>query len=99
MRNVDPLMAAGKKDEKKPEKFDDEKPFDEIVKNMDVIKGMFTFYRKADENKIYLEITTNQFDKLFLFSGSVDASAGEKGACTRICATSPRLYSLRSGIS
>jgi hypothetical protein len=76
--------VAAKKTEKKPdakktEKFDDEKPFDEIVKNMEVIKGLFTFYRKADENKIYVEIATNQFDKLFLFSGSIDQSAGEKG--------------------
>jgi hypothetical protein len=68
-----------KTDAKKPEKFEDEKPFDEVVKNMDVIKGLFTFYRKADENKIYLEITTNQFEKLFLFSGSIDQSVGEKG--------------------
>ena len=77
--------ASAKKDDKKsadakkPEKFEDEKPFDEIVKNMEVIKGLFTFYRKADENKIYLEITTNQFEKLFLFSGSIDRSVGEKG--------------------
>jgi hypothetical protein len=68
-----------KAEAKKPEKFDDEKPFDEIVKNMDPVKGLFTFYRKADENKIYLEIATNQFDKLFLFSGSIDSSVGEKG--------------------
>src|SRR3954469_17078459 len=66
-------------DAKKPEKFEDEKPFDEIVKNMEVIKGLFTFYRKADENKIYLEIATNQFEKLFLFSGSIDRSVGERG--------------------
>ena len=64
---------------KKPEKFDDEKPFDEIVKNMEVIKGFFTFYKKVDENKIYLEIATNQFDNLFLFSGSIDQSVGERG--------------------
>jgi hypothetical protein len=68
-----------KQEAKKPEKFEDEKPFDEIVKNMEVIKGLFTFYRKADENKIYLEITTNQFEKLFLFSSSIDSSVGEKG--------------------
>lgn len=74
-----PKKIEKKTEVKKPEKFDDEKPFDEIVKNMDPIKGLFTFYRKADENKIYLEITTNQFDKLFLFSGSIDSSVGEKG--------------------
>ena len=68
-----------KAEAKKPEKFDDEKPFDEIIKNMEPVKGLFTFHRKADENKIYLEIATNQFDKLFLFSGSIDSSIGEKG--------------------
>src|SRR5687767_1346333 len=74
-----PKKTEKKADAKKPEKFDDEKPFDEIVKNMEPIKGLFTFYRKVDENKIYLELTTNQFEKLFLFSGSIDSSVGEKG--------------------
>src|SRR5205085_11673087 len=64
---------------KKPEKFEDEKPFDEIVKGMEQVKGLFTFWRKADENKIYLEITTNQFERLFLFSGSIDSSLRERG--------------------
>src|SRR3954466_3338058 len=66
-------------DAKKPEKFEDEKPFDEIVKNMEVTKGLFTFYRKVDENKIYLEIATNQFEKLFLFNSSIERSVGERG--------------------
>src|SRR4051812_33409975 len=74
-----PKKDDKKADAKKPEKFDDEKPFDEIVKNMEVVKGIFTFYRKADENKIYIEIATNQFEKLFLISSSIDQSAGERG--------------------
>jgi hypothetical protein len=68
-----------KQEAKKPEKFEDEKPFDEVVKNMDVTRGLFTFYRKTDENKVFIEITTNQFDKLFLFSSSIDSSVGERG--------------------
>jgi hypothetical protein len=66
-----------KKDEKKP--FGDEKPFAEMIKDMEVINGLFTFYRKAEENKIYIEIQTNQFDQTFLFAGSIDQSVGERG--------------------
>src|SRR5262245_52520038 len=76
-KSSEPKKADNKKDEKKP--FGDEKPFTEIVKDMDVIKGLFTFYRKPDENKIYLEIQTNQFDRTFLFAGSIDQSVGERG--------------------
>lgn len=66
-----------KKDEKKP--FGDEKPFADIVKDMEVIKGAFTFYRKAEENKIYLEITPADFERTFLFAGSIEQSVGERG--------------------
>jgi len=41
--------SEGEKEQKKP--YGDEKPFNEVVKEMDVIKGLFTFYRKAEENK------------------------------------------------
>lgn len=69
--------TAAKKDEKKP--YADEKPFAEIVKEMEVIKGVFTFYRKAEENKIYLEISPADFERTFLFSGSIEQSVGERG--------------------
>ena len=64
-------------DKRKP--YGDEKAFNDLVKDMDVIKGVFTFYRRADENKIYLEIATNQFDRTFLFAGSIEESVGERG--------------------
>jgi hypothetical protein len=78
-KKVEAKKPEAKTENKKPEKFDDEKPFDDIVKNMEVTKGLFTFYRKVDENKIYLEIATNQFDKIFLFNSSIDRSVGERG--------------------
>ncbi len=62
--------------EKKP---DEDKPFQDIVKDMEVVPGLFTFYRKADENKVYLEILPNQLDQFFLFSASVEKSIGERG--------------------
>jgi hypothetical protein len=83
-KKKDTSKTAGKKegDEKKKEekkKFDDEKSFADMTKDMEVIKGLFTFYRKADDNKVYMEILTNQFDKVFLFSGSIEQSVGERG--------------------
>jgi len=76
-----PKKLAAKKDDKKEEKkpHADEKPFAEIVKDMEVIKGAFTFYRKAEENKVYLEILPAQFDQTLLFAGSIAQSIGERG--------------------
>src|ERR1043165_5132780 len=61
---------APKAEEKKPEpsKGDEEKPFDDVVKDMEVLKGLFTFYRKAEENRILMEILPEQLDKTFLFA-------------------------------
>src|SRR5437667_4244900 len=71
---------APKAEEKKPEtKVDEDKPFDEIVKDMEVLKGLFTFYRKAEDNRILIEILPEQLDKTFLFAATVDQSVGERG--------------------
>ena len=66
---------------KKPEgaKPDEEKAFEEVVKDMEVIPGLFTFYRKAEDNKVLLEIRPDQLEKTFLFAATVDRSVGEKG--------------------
>src|SRR5438093_3931017 len=72
---------ASKPGEKKPEasKADEDKPFDEVVKDMEVLKGLFTFYRKAEDNKLLMEILTEQIDKTFIFAATVDQSVGERG--------------------
>ena len=51
----DPKKADEKKKDTPKQPYSDEKPFAEIVKDMDVIKGAFTFYRKVEENKFYLD--------------------------------------------
>jgi Met-zincin/Domain of unknown function (DUF5117) len=74
--------TAAKPDEaKKPEgpKPGEEKSFEDTVKDMEAIKGLFTFYRKADEDKVLMEILPEQLDKVFLFSGTVDRATGERG--------------------
>src|ERR1043165_4795035 len=50
----DSKKADAKKEEDKKKPYGDEKPFNDVVKDMEVTKGLFTFYRKADEKKIYI---------------------------------------------
>ena len=74
------LKPPAKGEGKKPETpKDEEKPFDEVVKDMEVLKGLFTFYRKAEDNRILMEILPEQLDKTFLFAATVDQSVGERG--------------------
>jgi hypothetical protein len=72
---------APKPEEKKPDasKGEEDKPFDEVVKDMEVLKGLFTFYRKAEDNRILMEILPEQLDQTFLFAATVDQSVGERG--------------------
>jgi hypothetical protein len=57
----------------------EEKPFDEVVKDMEVVKGWLTFYRKTDENKVLLEVLPSQIDSIFLFAATLDRGIGERG--------------------
>jgi hypothetical protein len=79
VKKKDEKKAEAKKADEKRKPYGDEKPFADLVKDMDVHKGVFTFYRKAEENKIYLEITPEQFERTFLFAGSIEQSVGERG--------------------
>jgi hypothetical protein len=54
-----------------------EKPFADIVKDAQVIKGLFTLYR-TDE-KVFLEILPDQLDKIYLVSLTMDSGLGEAG--------------------
>src|ERR1700733_4104373 len=62
-----------------PKKPEEDKPFDEIVKDMEVTNGLFTIYRKADENKVLIELRPDQFDRIFLFAATTDRGTGERG--------------------
>ena len=69
-------VAEKKEAEKKDDK---EKSFDDAVKDMERIEGLFTFYRKADENKVLIEILPGQLDHDFLYSAKIENATGEKG--------------------
>jgi len=72
-------QGAPKPDETKGPKPGEDKAFDDVVKDMEVKKGLFTFYYKADENKLLLEILPDQLDKIFLFAGTIEQATGERG--------------------
>src|SRR6266700_7318877 len=74
-----PKPAAKQEDKKNEAAKDEDKPFDEVVKDMEVLKGLFTFYRKAEDNRILMEILPEQIDKTFIFAATVDQSVGERG--------------------
>src|SRR5215510_9875592 len=68
--------AADQKKPAMPEPPKD-KPFADIVKDAQVVKGLFTLYR-TDE-KVFLEIMPEQFDKIYLVSMTIDSGIGEGG--------------------
>ena len=75
-----PQAEAEKKPEqgeaKKPESAP-VKPFAEVVKDAKVIKGLFTFYQT--EEKVFLEIRPEQFDKMYMVSLTCESGLGEGG--------------------
>ncbi len=63
-------------EEKKEEK---EKPFEEVVEDLERIEGLFTFYRDPEKNKVLLEILPEQFDQDYLASVTLEQGVGERG--------------------
>lgn len=50
--------------------------FEDVIEDFDVIEGLFTFYYNADEARALMEITPEQFEKLFLCSVTREAGDG-----------------------
>ncbi|MBC3918916.1 zinc-dependent metalloprotease [Undibacterium sp. CY18W] len=53
------------------------RPFKDIIKDAKELKGFFNLYQKDD--KVWLEIRPEQFDKPFLFTYNIPNSIGERG--------------------
>jgi hypothetical protein len=68
--------AAEPEEEGKSKKKNDEKSFEEMVEEFEVVEGLFTFYRNDKEGKIYLEILPAQLDQIFLCSITRQAGDG-----------------------
>ena len=63
--------TTAKKDKKKKKKT-----FKEVTKDFEVVPCLFTFYRKDDEAKVYMEIRPRQFDRLFFCAVTREAADG-----------------------
>src|SRR3989454_251425 len=77
-----PAQKTEPADTKKPAPSDKpeppkDKPFAEIVKDAQVIKGLFTLYRT--EEKVFLEILPEQLNRIYLVSLTMDSGLGERG--------------------
>ncbi|HWD36174.1 MAG TPA: DUF5118 domain-containing protein, partial [Casimicrobiaceae bacterium] len=51
------------------------KPFNEVVKGAEETKGLFNVWRKDD--KVWLELPADAFDKMFFFKSAVNQGIGE----------------------
>ena len=55
------------------------KSFQDAVKGMEGLKGLFTFWRDADENKAFIEILPSQLETEYIYSQKLDRATGEHG--------------------
>src|SRR5438445_11709088 len=62
--------------EKKPE-TPPEKHFADVVKDAQILKGLFILYKTED--KVFLEILPDQFDKMYMLSLTCESGLGEGG--------------------
>ncbi len=75
LKSTDTTVKS-KSDDTTAKKKDEEKPFEEVIKDYKVIKGFFTLYQKEDEGKVYMEIKPDQFNKIFLCAITREAADG-----------------------
>ena len=52
------------------------KGFEDLIEDFEIIEGLFTFYRDADENKVYMEILPAQLEKVFLCNITRESAEG-----------------------
>lgn len=53
--------------------------FPEVVKDTDKLDGLFTLYRSSEDNQIYLEIQSEQLNKNYLGTVTLESGIGESG--------------------
>jgi len=87
---VDAGAQKSEADAKKPEPAKD-KPFAEVVKEAQIIKGLFTLYQT--EEKAFLEILPSQVDKMYMLSLTCESGLGERGFyASQMCGERPVVF-------
>jgi Met-zincin/Domain of unknown function (DUF5117) len=77
----------GKDDKEEPK----QKAFDKLVKDAKVIAGLFTLYRTED--KTFLELRPEQYDKLHMLSLTCESGLGERGFyAAQMCGETPIVF-------
>ncbi|NLI15726.1 MAG: DUF5117 domain-containing protein [candidate division Zixibacteria bacterium] len=69
-------VIAKEKDKKGVENKTDGKPFVDVIKDLNKVEGLFTFYVKPDEGKAYMAIKPEQLNKIYLCSIARTAGDG-----------------------
>ena len=72
---VSSSVVEAKKKKDKDKEDDNGKPYESVIKDFEKIEGLFTFYVKPDEGQVYMSITPDQLDQIYLCS--VTRSAGD----------------------
>ena len=75
IRKVETL-STNKKSKKTPQekkgipqsKKENPKAFENIIKDFEKIEGLFTIYRNVEKNEIYMELTPNQFENIYMIN-------------------------------
>jgi len=81
-----PDQGEAKKTETPPEK-----PFADLIKDAKATKGLFTLYQ-TDE-KVFLEIQPDQFDKMYMLSLTCESGLGEGGFYgAEMCGQTPIIF-------
>ena len=69
-----------------------EKPFAELIKDASTITGLFSLYKT--EEKVYLELRPDQFDKTYMISLTCESGIGERGFyAAQMCGEIPIRFS------
>lgn len=58
------------------EEEEENEPFEDVVKDCEVMEGLFTFYRNRENGDVFMEIRPGQFDKIFLCSITRESGDG-----------------------
>ncbi len=74
-----PMAGQEKMTQEKPteEKAEKKDKFAELTKDAEKLSGLFSFYRKKD--KVYLELSPEQFNKPFICGVTLESGIGEQG--------------------
>jgi hypothetical protein len=77
-------------DTRKPEQ-PPEKPFADLVKEAKAIQGLFSLFQTDD--KVYLEIRPDQFDRIYMVSVTCESGIGERGFyAAQMCGELPVVF-------